>query len=411
MQQREDVVADDEQARSAGADAPTPGDPARRATSETIVIDSSTAADGPVADGDPSPELLEPAEQRVTDRIVAWFAEHWIASLVALAALVAVLVLVREERVNLAGALVEGIGSGAIWSVVAVGIALVYRSTRVINFAQGEFGTVPAFFVLLLLTGFDLQTTVDTEAVGTATMAAMLLVAIVLGALLAVGVSQLILQRLANADPVTSLVATVGVMLLLIAAQFVVFGLQQRTFPRVVRGSVCFVPSDSGGCALGTNNHNLVILALLVAVAVLLGLLFRTPLGTALLATAQDPYAASLHGVSPRAMSGLAWGLAGGLAGLAGVLGAGFFGGMAPGLMTTTFLLPAFTAAVLGGMTSMTGAMVGGLLVGLASALANGITSGYQLTEVIPSPPDLASFSLLLLVLLFRPRGLFGKEA
>jgi branched-chain amino acid transport system permease protein len=285
----------------------------------------------------------------------------------------------------------------------------VYRSTRVLNFAQGELGTVPAFLVLMLLTSFDLSATVDPAALSLTTLTAYALVGVFLGALLAVGINALVIQRLQDASPVTTLVATAVVSLLFIGAQFVIFGLQVRRFPRMLEGTLCFVRGDEV-CLLQTNRHNLVILFVLVVAASLLALLFRTELGTALLAVAQDPYAASLHGVSPRAMSSLAWGIGGALAALGGILGAGFFD-LSPGLMTTTFLIPAFTAAVLGGITSMTGAVVGGIILGLVAALANGITSTYGLSNVIPSPPTLASFTVLLLVLLVRPRGLFGKEA
>lgn len=313
--------------------------------------------------------------------------------------------------VDLGGALVDGLSIGAVYALVALGIALVYRSTRVLNFAQGELGTMPAFLVLMLLTGFDRAVTIDPASVSFGNLVGYALIGVAFGAALAVGINVFVVQRLAEATPVTSLVATAGVSLLMIGGQVVFFELQNRTFPRILSGSLCLVVDPTGGCLLPTNRHNLVMLGVLAVVAVALAALFRTELGTALLATAQDPFAAALHGVSPRAMSSLAWGLAGGLAALGGILGAGFFAGLSPGLMTTTFLIPAFTAVVLGGITSMTGAVVGGLLVGVVNALANGATTTYGLTSVIPNAPTMASFTLLLLVLLVRPRGLFGKEA
>jgi branched-chain amino acid transport system permease protein len=315
------------------------------------------------------------------------------------------------SEVDVGGVLVDGLSIGAVYALVALGIALVYRSTRVLNFAQGELGTMPAFLVLMLLTGFDRAVTVDPATVSTASLIGYVLIGVAFGAALAVGINVFVVQRLAEATPVTSLVATAGVSLLMIGGQIVFFELQNRTFPRILSGSLCLVADPEGGCLLPTNRHNVVMLGLLAVVAVALAILFRTELGTALLATAQDPFAAALHGVSPRAMSSLAWGLAGGLAALGGILGAGFYAGLSPGLMTTTFLIPAFTAVVLGGITSMTGAVVGGLLVGLTNALANGATTTYGLTNVVPNAPTMASFTLLLLVLLVRPRGLFGKEA
>lgn len=355
-------------------------------------------------------EVTGEVSETLGDRAVTFVGERWGRLLALVVALVAFGTVLNLEQIRLGGVVVDGLRSGAVYGMVAAGIALVYRTTRVINFAQGEFGTLPAFLVLMVMLGFDRSATVDPASIGAASMVGFTLLAMSLGALMAIGVNVLVIQRLAEANPVTSLVATAGVFLLSIGGQVVAFELANRRFPRVVDGAVCFISGESA-CALGTDYHNVVTLVLLGVVAAGLTALFRTPLGTALLATAQDPFAASLHGISPRAMASLAWGLAGALAGLAGVLGAGFFESISPGFMTLTFLLPSFTAAVVGGLTSVGGAMLGGLLVGLAAALANSAASGYGLTGTVPSPPDLMSFGLLLAVLFLRPRGLFGKEA
>jgi branched-chain amino acid transport system permease protein len=306
--------------------------------------------------------------------------------------------------ISLGAVLVDGLALGSVYAFVALGIALVYRATRVLNFAQGEFGTVPAFVVLVILLGGDLQGNVDPSEVSLVRLTVLALLAVFVGAALAIGVNAGIVQRLADANPVTSLVATAGVSFLLIGAQVVIFGLQSRSFPRFLDGSVSVL-------GISVTRHTFVIAVVLAIAAALLAVLFRTPVGVALLATAQDPFAASLHGVSTRAMSSLAWGLAGGLAALGGLLGAGVFQRLEPGQMTTTFLIPAFTAAVLGGITSMVGAVVGGLLLGLVASFANEAVLSYGISDVVASAPDLAAFVVLLLVLLVRPRGLLGKEA
>ncbi len=369
-----------------------------RSRTVTIAVPAPGTGDAPEA----SPQEPPPLE-----RVTTWLIEHRRRVATTIVGLVAI-GLLADSEVDLGGVVVFGTSVGSVYAVVALGIVLVYRSTKVLNFAQGELGTMPAFLMLMLLTGFDRAATVEPAAIGFGRLVTVGLVAIAFGALLAVGINVLIVQRLADASPVISLVATAGVSLLMVGGQLVFFEAQNRTFPRVLSGSVCVVPGVDG-CSLSTNRHNLVILLVLVIVAVAFTVLFRTELGTALLATAQDPFAASLHGISPRAMSSLAWGLAGALGALGGILGAGFFEGLSPGLMTTTFLIPAFTAVILGGITSMTGAVVGGLLVGLVNALANGAATAYELTSIIPNPPIMASFTLLLLVLLIRPNGLFGK--
>lgn len=329
---------------------------------------------------------------------------------------VAGLLAIVLSDISLGRIIVDGAQAGSVYALIALGLALVYSSTRVLNFAQGEFGTVPAFVVLTVLLGGDLAQTVDPADVSVLQLSSLTLLAVLIGATLAVATNLLVIQRLADASPVTSLVATAGIALLLTGAQLVTFEPMARRFPRFLDGAPCLSRDAAGECqtflaAFGfrISWHTIVIAGVLAVVAALLAALLRTPLGVALVASAQEPYAASLHGVSPRAMSSLAWGLAGGLAALSGVLGAGVFERLTPGLMTTTFLIPGFTAAVLGGLTSMVGAVVGGLLLGIAASLATTVVSVNELGSVIPSAPDFAAFVVLLVVLLVRPNGLFGK--
>lgn len=335
-----------------------------------------------------------------------------------LIAVVVVVVLLAVLDVNIMSVLVNGLQVGAVYALVALGLALVYKATRVLNFAQGELGTVPAFVVLMILVNGNRGVEIDPSTLSTGKLLTATAVAIVVGALLAIAINVLVVQRLADASPVTSLVATAGVALLLTSAELIFFEAKARKFPRFVEGSPCFASDADGICTspltLGgvvVPWHTIIVIAVLAAAAVLLAIFFRTPPGVALLATAQEPFAAELHGISVRSMSTLAWGTAGALAAIGGVLGGGVFEFVSPGLMTTTFLIPAFTAAVLGGITSMVGAVVGGLLLGITVAFANSFVLAYNLTSVLPGPPQIATFVVLLLVLLIRPRGLFGKEA
>jgi branched-chain amino acid transport system permease protein len=139
-----------------------------------------------------------------------------------------------------------------------------------------------------------------------------------------------------------------------------------------------------------------------------LGVFFRTPYGIALLATAQEPFAAELHGVPVATMRTIAWGAAGALGALGGLLGAGVFSSVQPGFMTTTFLIPAFTGAVLGGIGSLVGSAVGGLIVGVTVAASNQIVRSLDIE--VPGPPQIAVLAVLLGVLLFRPGGLLANR-
>lgn len=342
-------------------------------------------------------------------------------------AIVAVLILSSLLNVSLLSVLVNGTQTGVVYALVALGIALVYKSTRVLNFAQGEIGTVAAFVVYFGLARGDKEVILQQSEVAFFEMVLWALLAIVVGAVLAIVINLGIVRQLSNAAPVTTLVATIGVALLLVGSQVLYFDALPRSFPQflaggpsgVELGGLCLSNTADGVClgseatfALGGVNITyqfLLTTAILIVVAAALGVFFRTPAGTALLATSQEPFAAQLSGVSVTAMSALAWGTAGAFGALAGILGGGVFQSITPGFMTSLFLVPAIVAAVLGGITSMPGAVVGALLLGIVQTFANSAVGANGWS--VPGPPQLATFSVLLLVLLFRPRGLFGKEA
>ena len=294
--------------------------------------------------------------------------------------------------------LVVGVQFGAIYSLVGLGVALVYKATGILNFAQGELGTVPAFVAFIVLAGgVDGQ---PSESAGLLLVASVAAVAV--GAAMGVLTNVAVIRRLATSNAATSLVATAGLALLLTSTEVLVFEAKARPFPRYVDGGFGLPLAD-----ITVSYHTVVIVAVLAGAAALLAAFFRTPAGTALLATAQEPFAAELQGVSVTGMRTVAWGSAGALAAVAGLLGAGVFTSISPGLMTTAFLIPAFTGAVLGGISSLVGAVGGGLLLGITVAAANRIVRALELE--LPGPPQLAVMAVLLLVLLLRPRGLFGK--
>lgn len=313
-----------------------------------------------------------------------------------------------------------GLQNGSIYALIALGVVLVYKSTGVLNFAHGGIGAMGAFAAYLVLIGFDLEASQLPQAISTGRWVAATALALATSVVLALGVN-LILRRLADASAVTSLVATAGVALLFISLQVAVFGVVPRPYRRWVPGNVC-AERSGGECVeqltlpMATVSipwHTVVSLIVLAVAAALLALLFRTPPGIALLATAQDPTAARLQGVSVNAMTMLAWGSAGALAAFAGILGAGVFSSINPGYMLLNFLIFGFIAAVLGGITSLPGAVVGGLVLGILQSAANQAASVVSSATgvTIPGPPQIAVLVTLLAVLLLRPNGLLGREA
>ncbi len=285
---------------------------------------------------------------------------------------------------------VIGFFQGALYGLLAVGLVLVYKGARVFNFAQGEFGTIAAYVVFSLseLRGVRLGVAV---AVG-------LLTAVIAGLV----VERVIIRPLFNASRITVLVATVGVMLLIIAITFLWAKPEPRVLPEVVGGDFITI----FGATIVP--QQLLAVGVLGAVAVFLALFFRTSVGLGVLATSQDPLASRMVGISVTGMSRLIWAFAALLGGIAGILQGGIQGQfLAPGFMTRTTLFPALTGAVLGGFTSLPGAFVGGLLVGVAENV--GIF--YLQQRAVPGASALTVFAMLLLVLLIRPRGLLGAEA
>lgn len=335
----------------------------------------------------------------------------------------------RPLGFSLAASATNGLQFGAVFSLIALGVALVYRSTRVINFAQGELGTVPALLVLWAMLGFGLGGELDLTAVNKVHFLGWTVAAILVGAVLGVLVNVGIVQRLKNSSPVTSLVATAGLTLFMTSLELIIFQARARAFPRFIAGApngfrigpLCFSQFENGEC-LGSSGrlavggevvpwNTVLVVLVLVGVSLALAAFFQSRAGVALLATAQEPYAAELYGVSPKAMSSLAWAAAGAFGALAGVLGAGVFTQITPGLMTATFLVPGLVAAVLGGLTSMVGAVLGGIIVGVVFALSNSMVLAYGWNAIIPGPPFMAVFVVLVVVLIVRPQGLFGKAA
>jgi branched-chain amino acid transport system permease protein len=286
-------------------------------------------------------------------------------------------------------ALVIGVITGAGYGLVALGLVLVYKSSGVFNFAQGEFGTV-AIYALYRLH----------DKIGIPLIPAMV-VALAASVVMALATERIVIRRLFDAPRVTLLVATAGVALLAISLELWLGEARPRfiqpALGRLNRLSVFDV---------AVSDQRMLVLAALVVLAVALALFFsRTNLGLAILGVSQEPVATELMGISVRRLSSFIWALTGLLAGIAGILTAPVAGSFAPGFLTTTSLIPAFTAAVLGGMKSLPGAFVGGIVVGVAQSLAVSSPAFHS----IPGAGSVMIFVLLLVVLTVRPQGLLGK--
>ena len=306
-----------------------------------------------------------------------------VISTAVVAALVVVLLATGERE-----SLVIGIITGAAYGLVALGIVLIYKSSGIFNFAQGEFGTVAVYTLYLL--HFHVP-------YGIAVLGA-LVAAVLMGVL----VERVIVRPLFDAPRVTLLVATAGVALLSIAVQ-IWFG--EATARPIARA----VPTLDRVTVLGVqvSDQRLLLIGVLAVLAALLALFFnKTSLGLAILGASQEPTATELMGISVKRLSTIVWAMAALLGGLAGVLAIPEAGGFTPGILTSGFLIAGFTAAVLGGMTSLPGAFLGGIIVGVIEAVG---TSAPIFDDIPGTPGTFLVFVALLVVLIARPQGLLGK--
>lgn len=284
--------------------------------------------------------------------------------------------------------IVFGLVAGGIYGLFAVGIVLVYRGSGVINFAQGEVGTLALFLAWYLITDRGWPWLLGATA------------AIALAAGVGWSFERLVVRHMIDASRVAVAVATVGLLGFLLALEFKLFS----ESPRAIAGPIGGLGVKVAGVFVSPTQ----ILALVVTVAVAGGLallLKRTDFGLGVLAAAEDPVAVRLVGVPLARVSGFIWAAGAATAALAALLIEPTIGVFVPGFASELFLR-GMAAAVVGGLKSLPGAFVGGLVVGLIEAGA-----GRWLGDLsLPGIQVLSVFTLILVVLLFRPQGILGQK-
>jgi branched-chain amino acid transport system permease protein len=291
--------------------------------------------------------------------------------------------------------LVNGLSLGGIYALIALGYTMVYGIIELINFAHGDVYTLGSFFSLAILTALG----IESELHGAPLVAAV--VGVIAASMLLCGVVGVLIERLAyrrlrNAPRLAPLITAIGVSFILENIMQLWQGPSPVPFPD-------FVPDPTftvGGVTIEVKQIMVVALAVLMMVALQL-FVYRTKLGKAMRATAQDRDAAQLMGINVNTTIALTFLIGSALAGAAGFVSGVYYG-------TTWFFngfsagLKAFTAAVLGGIGNLAGAMLGGFLIGVVEAFGAQYVSD-QWTNVIV-------FSVLVLVLIFRPSGLLGES-
>src|SRR5215471_14111520 len=271
-----------------------------------------------------------------------------------------------------------------VYAAIALSLVLIWRGTRILNYAQGGMAMITAYIALSVI-----------QATGNywAGFGVALASGVVIGAI----IERTVIRPCEDAPPLNAVVVTIGVLVFLEGLAGIIYGGQYRSFPP----AFSITGLRAGSVALGVSPNDVFVAGAVLAAALGLALLFRyTSAGLRLRAAAFNAYAARLLGVRVGRVLTLGWALAGLIGALAGVL-----------VSPATFLYPAsmdsifvlgFTAAVIGGLDSPVGAVVGGLILGVAL----NYVGGYLGANLVP----IFGLAALIVILMLRPTGLFATS-
>ena len=277
----------------------------------------------------------------------------------------------------------SGLATGSLYALTAVAVVVVFRNTRTINLAQGDFSMIGAFVALVLLKQFGLNYYFA-------------LALTVLGVtMLGVLVERIVMRPIANSDWLTLFTATLGVYYILHGLAGWLWGRDTKAF------AVTFDPTPKHILGTIVSEGHLLNMAWAAGIGLVLFLFFKyTKQGIAMRAVTDDPETARLMGIPVRFIVTLTWGLAGFLAAFVGVLTAPIIY-VGPQMMDEV-LIKGYVAAVFGGLYSIPGAVLGSFMIGVTENLAGGYLGSQYKTAT--------AFVMIVALLAVRPKGLFGIQ-
>jgi branched-chain amino acid transport system permease protein len=293
-----------------------------------------------------------------------------------------------------------GLTNGAVYALVALGYTLVYGILELINFAHGDVFMLGGMISATILTAFNLEASASASSLVPALLVSLVVGMLICGALNAT-IERIAYKPLRNAPRLAPLITAIGMSFILQDIALAWKGPEYVSLPAILPRSQVF---HIGGVSYTWNK----LIVVLITVPVLLALMWlvrSTKQGKAMRATAQDKDAAAMMGINVNRTISFTFIIAGALAGAAGLLYALYFTqvrydqGFQLGLI-------AFTAAVLGGIGNLPGAVLGALVIGFIQAFNEGLgwhSPGSDWTQSIV-------FSILILILVFRPEGLLGER-
>lgn len=280
--------------------------------------------------------------------------------------------------------IVNGISLGSIYALIALGYTMVYGIIKLINFAHGDVFMVGSFIGFYAIVGWGLG------------FLPALILAMVACAVFGVLIERIAYKPLRNATRIAALITAIGVSFLIEYGMIYIRGAQPEAYPNVLPNKTF----DFFGAQI--SSQSLLILAISIILMIILQIVVqRTKIGKAMRAVSYDTEAAQLMGINVNTTISATFAIGSALAGAAGVIFGVYYTKIEP-LMGVIPGIKAFIAAVLGGIGIIPGAMVGGLVLGVVESIVTAL--GYSLWR------DAAAFVILILILIFRPSGLFGKN-
>jgi len=276
-----------------------------------------------------------------------------------------------------------GLTTGAVYALVALGFVLIYKSSDVINFAQGEFLLIGAYLAYFFLGQMGVHWSIG------------VILTIIVAAAIGVIIERLVLRPLIGEPIISVIMVTIGLASLLKAVVGGIWGANPQVFP-------AFIPKDEVHIfnAVVTTDK-LWAIAIALAFLIIFTLFFRyNKEGVAMRAVADDQQAALSVGISVQKIFAWAWSIAAITAAVAGVIVANVLE-VSPNLSGVG--LHVFPVVILGGLDSIPGALIGAAIIGLLEAYAGGYVGDGSLAQVI-------SYIVLVIILMIRPYGLFGQE-
>ncbi len=280
--------------------------------------------------------------------------------------------------------MLNGLGAGSIYALIALGYSMVYGVVKLINFAHGDIIMVGSYIIFIMM-GAQQPLWVA------------VLTSIAFSALMGVLIEQIAYRRLLNsgAPRIALLITAIGASIFLQNLAQLIFGTNQKSMPKMFQLPVIRIGD------MNVSNTLLNILVAFVMMAFLQVLVHMTKTGKAMRATSEDSGAAQLMGININRVIIFTFAIGSALAAVGAVLYSNTYMQIKP-LMGGMLGLKAFVAAVFGGIGSIPGAMLGGFLLGLAESLS--VVAGQSMWM------DAAVFALLIVILLVRPAGLLGKH-